>query len=136
MTPLPNPVRDASDQLPLWWERPDLRIADGELQFAGHGVADLTSWSDRPTFVYDCDRAIANIERVRRALTATGLAGEVLFAVKANRFAPFLTRLAHSGRCGVDVCSAGEIRAALAAGFPPIASASPRAGCPTTISIS
>jgi diaminopimelate decarboxylase len=42
---------------------------------------------------------------------------KILFAMKANRFAPLLSALKQSGLCGIDACSPQEVEHALACGF-------------------
>ena len=101
-----------------WWERTDLGFSNGELCFAGHSVAALACWSDRPVFLYSGERALANLARLQAALDSASVSSALLLAIKANRFPPLLTTLARSGRCGADVCSPNEIKAALSAGFP------------------
>lgn len=102
-----------------WWERPDLRHIGGRLQFAGHDVARLAEDAAGPLYLYSLDRVEANLARVRGALAETGCESRVFYAMKANRFAPLLQRLAASGACGVDICSPGELDHALACGFKP-----------------
>ena len=107
-----------SAQQSLWWQRADLTFDGPDLCIEGRKVIDLAGWSDDPVFVYSARRAEANIQRLHRAMKRQGLNGSVLFAIKANRFSPFLTALAAGGHCGADVCSPGEVKAALSAGFP------------------
>ena len=102
---------------PFWWERPDLRPIGGRLHFAGADVADLAAQYDGPLYVYSLDRVTANLERLRGALAETGCDARVYFAMKANRYAPLLQRLAGSGHCGADICSPNELDHALACGF-------------------
>lgn len=117
MKPLPAADIALPDAGKYWWERTDLGFSNGELCFAGHSVDALARWSDRPVFLYSGERALANVARLQAALDSAGVSGSVLLAIKANRFPPLLTTLARSGRCGVDVCSPKEIKAALSAGF-------------------
>ncbi len=43
----------------------------------------------------------------------------ILYAMKANRFAPLLTSLKASGLCGIDACSPQEVELAVSCGFLP-----------------
>ena len=43
----------------------------------------------------------------------------VLYAMKANRFAPLLAALKQSGLCGIDACSPREVEHAVSCGFRP-----------------
>lgn len=100
-----------------WWQRPDLcRDAGGRLLFDGHDVASLAARFGTPAYVYSPARISANIARLREALAATGCVHRLLYAMKANRFAPVLRHLRELG-VGLDVCSPGEVRHALACGF-------------------
>lgn len=100
-----------------WWQRFDLRHDEaGHLIFDGHDVADLAIRFGTPAYVYSPARVDANVARLRAALAATGRPGRLLYAMKANRFAPLLRHLRELG-VGLDVCSPGEVRHALACGF-------------------
>lgn len=101
-----------------WWRRDDLHRDGGRLTFAGHDVEALAAQADGPVFLYSAARVLENAARVRQALAATGMGGELFYAVKANRFAPLLALLADSGLAGADVCSPGELAHALDCGFP------------------
>jgi diaminopimelate decarboxylase len=103
----------------VWWERPDLRHDGGRLHFAGQDVARLAEDAQAPLYLYALDRAEANLARVAVALAATGCDSRTFYAMKANRFAPLLRRLAASRACGVDICSPDELDLALACGFAP-----------------
>ncbi len=107
--------------LPVWWQRDDLAYQDGELRFAGRSVPALARQFSGPAFFYSFARVQQNLARVRGALRAAELPGEpqILYAMKANRFAPLLTALAQSGVCGIDACSPAEVEHALSCGFRP-----------------
>jgi diaminopimelate decarboxylase len=77
----------------------------------------LATSSGTPAFVYRAGRVRDNLERLRGALTGEGIAHDVFYAIKANRFAPLVTTLKYLGRCGVDACSPGELRYARQLGF-------------------
>lgn len=103
----------------FWWERDDLHHVDGRLHFAGQDVAALAARDERPLFLYSLDRVEANLDRLLGALARTACAHRVYYAMKANRYAPLLRRLAQSRKCGVSICSPDELRQALVFGFAP-----------------
>ncbi len=106
---------------PLWWQRDDLSYIDNELHFAGHKVQNLADECGTPSFVYSLTRAKSNLSRIHSALRKAGFTQNyrVLYAMKANRFAPLLTGLKLSGLCGIDACSPAEVELAVSCGFAP-----------------
>ena len=81
-----------------WNSEPLRDIADG------HGT---------PTYVVDLDRVEANARRLREAFPGADIA----YAVKANTSRAVLERLAAAG-VDAECAAAGEVKRALAAGFP------------------
>jgi len=120
-TSIPISVNTGSANELTWWQREDLCYRDGELAFAGHNAADLVWELGTPGFVYSLPRVQDNVLRLRKALDAAGLAGgsSILYAMKANRYAPLLTALKQSGLCGIDACSPAEVAHAVSCGFLP-----------------
>lgn len=102
---------------PLWWEREDLCFRDGVLHLAGHRLAELAHSAGGPAFFYSAERVATKLARLHGALGRTGLPFRVFYAIKANRFAPLLTFLRSTGRCGIDACSPEEVLFALGCGF-------------------
>jgi diaminopimelate decarboxylase len=104
-----------------WWQRDDLSYQDNHLYFAGHSVQKLVYQFGTPCFVYSSARVKANLQRVRGALDAAGLAGRssIYYAMKANRFAPLLRSIKQTGLCGIDACSPNEVKYAVSCGFLP-----------------
>lgn len=104
---------------PYWWARQDLDYQDGKLMFAGREVEKLARGHGTPSFFYSGQRVVNNARRLHAALNQTGLQGRfrILFAMKANRFAPLLTYLKGSGLLGIDACSPNEVEYAIACGF-------------------
>ena len=100
-----------------WWERADLGYREGRLQFAGQDLEAVAAEFGTPTFVYSGARVLANLERLRAALDAEGVAHDAFYAIKANRYAPLVGVLRQSGRCGIDACSPAELLYALNSGF-------------------
>lgn len=104
-----------------WWQRADLCYQREQLFFAGRRVQDLANQFGTPSFVYSASRVKENLCRLHAALAAAGLASHasLLYAMKANRFAPLLTFLKQTGLCGIDACSPGEVEHAVSCGFAP-----------------
>ena len=104
-----------------WWEREDLAYQRNRLIFAGQDVANLAKRHGTPSFVYNGQRILDNIDRLRSALHKAGFENRsrVLYAMKANRFAPLLTFLKMSGKVGIDACSPNEVEHAISCGFHP-----------------
>ncbi len=117
---------------PDWWARGDLHFdADGWLQFAGERVAELARRAGTPAYFYSGARIVDNVARLRRALAGfSPRPVRLSYAMKSNRFAPVLMLMRELG-LGLDVCSPGEVRHALACGFQP-ADLSFTAGCLST----
>lgn len=107
----------AGGATPSWWARPGLAHEEGGLRLGGADLEVLARREGTPLYVYDRARVLANLERLRAALTAAVPRGRIFYAMKANRHGPLLRALRTSGRCGVDVCSPGELQRALDAGF-------------------
>jgi diaminopimelate decarboxylase len=103
-------------QQPHWWERPDLRYRDGRLVFDGKDLRGIAA-EGTPAYVYRAGRVRENLERLSGALASAGVAHDLYYALKANRYPPLLRAIRATGRCGVDACSPAEVRHALAHGF-------------------
>lgn len=104
-----------------WWQRADLCYRDELLLFAGQPVLKLAHQFGTPSFIYSAARVESNLQRVRQALDAAGLAGRssIFYAMKANRFAPLLRFIKRTGLCGIDACSPNEVKHAVDCGFSP-----------------
>ncbi|MFO7602689.1 MAG: diaminopimelate decarboxylase [Gammaproteobacteria bacterium] len=104
---------------PFWWQREDLKYQDDRLQFAGYDVNRLAGRQATPSFFYHGQRVLDNVSRLHAALQGAGFADRyrILYAMKANRFAPLLTLLKTSGLVGIDACSPNEVEHALGCGF-------------------
>lgn len=108
-------IAPASDR--PWWERADCYYdPEGELVFGGHRIADLTAQATTPAYFYSAARITDNVQRLRLAVGNIGAPCRLLYAMKSNRFPPVLAHLRTLG-LGLDVCSPGEVRHALACGF-------------------
>jgi len=109
------------DRTACWWEREDLGYRNNALIFAGHSVKELAEQFGSPSFVYSFDRVRANLNRLHKSLNDVGLSDRfsILFAMKANRFAPLLANLKQTQLCGIDACSPNEVELAVSCGFQP-----------------
>lgn len=103
----------------LWWERERLRFADQDLLIAGHRVTDLAAQYGAPLYLYDSQRILDNVWRLKNGFLATGHPHQLYFACKANRFRPVIDTLLSSGVVGIDCSSPGEVKLALSAGCAP-----------------
>ncbi|HET6713865.1 MAG TPA: diaminopimelate decarboxylase [Actinomycetota bacterium] len=103
-----------------WWARPGLGIADGRLTIAGRDAEHLAREHGTPLFVYDLENAREQAEALRAAFDASGVAGRVRYALKAQREPGFLRFLRERAPyVGIDVCSPGELEWALEHGWEP-----------------
>ncbi len=102
-----------------WWQRDDLCYRDKQLFFAGQKVTELARQFGTPTFFYNTQRLKDNISRLHSALQHAGFTDRyrILYAMKANRFAPLLTFLKNTGLVGIDACSPNEVEHAISCGF-------------------
>jgi diaminopimelate decarboxylase len=95
-----------------------LADAHGELLIGGVAVSELVAQAgDTPLFVYDMAAIRARLGRLRAAMPVEL---SIHYAIKANPYPPLLAQIINDVD-GLDVASAGEMRAALAAGMPPAA---------------
>lgn len=117
---LPEPV-----PAPTWWRRPGLDVVDGSLSLNGADLAALAREHGTPLFVYDLARPAENLRGLQAALTRAGIRHRVRFALKAGPQPELLRVLRGLGApgtpesVGIDACSPGEVRHALANGWEP-----------------
>ncbi len=106
-----------------WWQQETtLPIGRRRAIFAGFAVSTLAKRFGSPAFVYSFARVSVKISSAftPRFETRSYPAGyTLLYAMKANRFAPLLTSLQHTGLCGIDACSPREVEHAVSCGFRP-----------------
>jgi diaminopimelate decarboxylase len=112
--PPPVPPADLGTLDPVIWPRGAHRVG-GVLTLAGMDVRDLAERFGTPVFVLDEEDFRG---RCRDFRTAFGDAAGVSYAAKAFCSRGVLRWVAEEG-LGVDVCTAGELEVALAAGVPP-----------------
>lgn len=89
--------------------------------FAGHAVSDLAAQCGTPAYIYSLARVKENLNRLHAALQKAGFSDRynILYAMKANRFASLLSNLKAMGLCGIDACSPQEVELAVSCGFKP-----------------
>ncbi len=105
-----------------WWTRDDLHYNENDrLLFSGRDVNNLAVAHGTPSFFYSAQRIKNNIIHIYDAFNRSALANSreflIMYAMKANRFAPVLTYLKTTGLCGIDACSPNEVEFAMSCGF-------------------
>ena len=108
------PASELNSVAPPVWPRNADRSPDGVLRLAGHDVRDLAARYGTPMFVLD-EHDFRS--RCQDFADAFGHAGQVHYAAKAFLCRAVVGWLAQEGMA-LDVCSGGELRLALGAGFP------------------
>jgi diaminopimelate decarboxylase len=101
----------------LWWERGDIEYRNGRLFFENRDLSEFALSAGTPAYVYNSGRIKDNLDRLAANLKSAGVRFKIFYALKANRFLPLVTYLKLLGRCGVDVCSPGELMLARQIGF-------------------
>jgi diaminopimelate decarboxylase len=108
-----RPPADLAALAPAVWPRTAARVQDGVLEVGGVDVRDLAAEFGTPAYV--CDEA--DFRSRCRDFAAAFVDGDVHYAAKAFCCLAALRWVAEQG-LGLDVCSGGELTAALRAGFP------------------
>jgi diaminopimelate decarboxylase len=103
----------------MWWSRPGLEIRGGRLQLAGRDAEALAREHGTPVFVYDLIRIEEQARSLVRAFERVGASFRLRLALKAQRDPRVLAFVRDLGFVGLDVCSPGELRRALAHGWEP-----------------
>jgi len=89
-------------------------IVSGELRVGGVPVSELVARFGTPVFIYDAAVLDHQLRELREALTPSF---DVYYSVKANPN-PWILRHFVDRGCGLEIASAGEYHAAVAAGCP------------------
>jgi diaminopimelate decarboxylase len=105
---------DVNALLPELWARTVTRGSDGALAVGGVSVRDLAERFGTPAYVLDEDDLRTRCREFAAAFAGT----DVFYAGKAFLCRAVVRIIAEEG-LGLDVCSAGELATALAAGMPP-----------------
>jgi diaminopimelate decarboxylase len=102
-----------------WWENEFASVRRGRLCLGDSTAEDLARAHGTPLYVYGAERLRANYRKLAAVFeSATDLEVRVCYALKANSH-PAILRILRGEGGWVDAVSPGEVRAALAAGFPP-----------------
>src|SRR5262245_24168866 len=102
-----------------WWSRPGLDVADGRLRVAGRDAEGVARVAGTPTFVHDLVRIREQARSLADAFERAGAAVRLRLALKAQREPEVLAFVRGLGSLGIDACSPGEVRHALAHGWAP-----------------
>ena len=117
-----TPPADANDLVPGVWPSSASRSATGEVEIAGIPVSDLARTYGTPLYVVDEDEVRARARAARPAFDAAasahGTTAHVYYAGKALLTTEVARWVTEEG-LALDVCSAGELAVALAAGVDP-----------------
>ncbi|WP_033258527.1 MULTISPECIES: diaminopimelate decarboxylase [Kitasatospora] len=113
LTAPPAPFRPAAGPLGSPWPASAVPGPGGDLLVGGVSLREAAERFGTPLYVFDEGEARARARAYRRALPEA----EVLYAAKAFLCTAMADLVAEEG-LGLDVCSAGELRLAAAAGFP------------------
>lgn len=103
----------------MWWEREELSYTNSLLYFARHSVDELIRLHGTPCYIYSITRVLKNIARIQAKLSKVGIEHQLLYAMKANRNAEILSKIASETTCGIDACSPREVELAVSCGFDP-----------------
>ncbi|WP_404868261.1 diaminopimelate decarboxylase [Kitasatospora griseola] len=109
-----SPVRSAPRPLGSPWPASARPGRDGDLTLGGVSLREAAERFGTPLYVLDEDEVRRRARAYRRALPDA----DVLYAAKAFLCTAMAEWIAEEG-LGLDVCSAGELSLAAAAGFPP-----------------
>ncbi|MFE9016305.1 diaminopimelate decarboxylase [Streptomyces cyaneofuscatus] len=96
------------------WPASTTRLPHGQLTVGGVQLADIADRFDTPAYVLDEDEVRTRCRTYRAAFPDA----DVLYAAKAFLSRAMVRWIEEEG-LGLDVCSAGELELAHAAGFPP-----------------
>lgn len=105
---------DVNALVPQLWPRTVTRTAEGALEIAGVGVAELAADYGTPAYLLDEDDL-----RARCRDFAAAFAGADVYYAGKSFLCKAVVRVVDEEGLFLDVCSGGELAVALAAGFPP-----------------
>ncbi len=100
-----------------WWTRPGLDVHEGRLRVAGRDAEGVARVSGTPTYVHDLVRIREQARSLADAFERAGLSLRLRLALKAQREPEVLAFVRTLGSVGIDACSPGEVRHALAQGW-------------------
>ncbi len=100
-----------------WWSRPGLEVRDGRLLVAGRDAEAIAREYGTPAFAYDLVRFGEQVRALTGAFERAGLELRLRLALKAQRDPAVLAFLRGLQTVGIDACSPGEVRHAIAHGW-------------------
>ena len=100
-----------------WWTRPGLEARDGRLLVAGRDAEAIAREHGTPVIAYDLPRIGEQARGLIEAFERTGARFRLRLALKAQRDPEVLAFVRGLGSIGIDACSPGEVRHALANGW-------------------
>jgi diaminopimelate decarboxylase len=100
-----------------WWSRPGLELRGGRLQVAGRDAEELAREHETPVFAYDLVRIEEQARALEGAFERAGAPFLLRLAIKAQRDPHVMAFVRNLGSVGIDACSPGEVRHALAQGW-------------------
>src|SRR5690606_8798735 len=119
---LPEPVSVNNSLDPEIWPTNFRRDSDGTATLAGKNVTELANKYATPTYLYDKDHLLKRARDLKnifeKAAANIGTTAHIYYAGKAFLSTQFVRWMVDLG-LSVDVCSAGELAVALAAGVDP-----------------
>jgi diaminopimelate decarboxylase len=101
-----------------WWIRPGLETGDGRLLVAGRDAEAIARDRVTPAIAYDLPRIGEQAQGLIEAFERAGAPFRLRLALKAQREPEVLAYVRGLGSVGIDACSPGEVRHALANGWP------------------
>ncbi|MCI0635467.1 MAG: diaminopimelate decarboxylase [Actinobacteria bacterium] len=102
-----------------WWSRPGLEVRDGRLFVAGRDAEAVAREHGTPVFAYDLVRIQEQARSLTQAFERAGLELRLRLALKAQRDPAVLGFLRGLRTVGIDACSPGEVRHAMAHDWTP-----------------
>jgi diaminopimelate decarboxylase len=100
-----------------WWTRSGLDVHDGRLRIAGRDAEGVARVSGTPVYVHDLVRIREQARSLADAFERAGVPLRLRLALKAQREPEVLAFVRALGSVGIDACSPGEVRHALAQGW-------------------
>ena len=100
-----------------WWIRPGLETRDGRLLVAGRDAEAIAREHGTPAIAYDLPRIGEQARGLIEAFERAGAPFRLRLALKAQREPEVLAFVRGLGSVGIDACSPGEVRHALANGW-------------------
>ncbi len=102
----------------MWWEIPGhIDVRNNSLFIAGIEASGLAEKYGAPLYVYNGNRILDNLSRIKAAFDSAKLKPRIHYALKANSHIAILQLLADQN-IWIDAVSVDEVRLAIKAGFP------------------